>query len=134
MGGGEFFTEFKSGEYDFSLFEKERGTGNLKKPEVDSAALERRELDNQKRLEERALEIEAEYLLNKEEALVDWNSGSELQGNEKYISDKGLTDYTSLIELRAGANKFNSTYSMYQLVDEWNNFVGLQKIYDNREK
>ena len=130
MGGGEFFTEFKSGEYDFSLFEKERGTGNLKKPEVDSAALELRELDNQKRLEERALEIEAEFLLNKEEALVDWNSGSELQGNEKYISDKGLTDYTSLIELRAGANKFNSTYSMYQLVDEWNNFVGLQKIYD----
>lgn len=130
MDAGEGYSEFKSGDYDFSLYEKERGTGELKKPEIDKEEAERRELANQKRLEARTIERREQAVEFKNKALMLWATGTQVTGNEVYISDKGIADYTDLMDLRVGKTEYGNVFTMYQLVDEWGNFAGLQKISD----
>ncbi|WP_018983996.1 hypothetical protein [Salinimonas chungwhensis] len=130
MGGGEFFTEFKSGDYDFSLYESERGTGKVKTGGSSPEEIAKREADNQQRLAEKAKREAEQTKKSLQDALMTWGQGIQATGNEPYNVKKGLQSHIELIDLRTAKTPSGSTFSMYQLVDEYGNFTGLQKIYD----
>lgn len=129
-GGGEFYTEFKSGDYDFSLYESERGTGKVKTAGSTPEEIARREEENQKNRAEQNAQKAEDAKKHKQNALTLWGQGVEATGSEPYNAKKGLEAHIDLMELRTTKNEYGSTFSMYQLVDEFGNFSGLQKIYD----
>lgn len=129
LQSGECQEKFHSASYTWQLYRDALGSGrSTTKSKIDNTAqIREREEKRQAKLALKAESDRKESMAARQDALLIWGSGTEETGTHAQLVAKGIAPIVDVVSLRTVQGR--NPYYMYQIVDLYDNFLGIQKIH-----